>query len=707
MPENVSQEPAPYAGQHSAVFAECPVPFAITNLQGRYVDVNRAFETTFGWPRHEVIGRTSMEIGIWESSAERGQFIERLQRNSTVRFNTANTICRDGSRYRCRLFASLLSYRDETYIFTVVIDIHDLLLAEGEARFYLERFQQLYEHMRDGCSLVGKDGRFVRSNRAFCDMLGYSEEELQHLTPRNITPARWHEQDIRIENEQAFTRGYSDIYEKEHRRKDGSIFPIEIQLYCNFDASGESDGFWGIVRDISERKAQQEHLNFLAYHDPLTRLPNRTLFFDRLEHALKRAKRTILGAMPSAEMPFQQLQLALLFLDIDHFKNVNDTLGHLIGDTLLQILAQNITHCLRESDVLARFGGDEFVILLDSPVTLESATTITRRILALFAKPVYLPQQDKEIYVTASIGVSLFPRDGLNAETLVKHADLAMFKAKDLGRNTFHFYEATLGASLQERVQMEAALRSAAQRNEFILHYQPQIDLATGKLAGVEALLRWRHPERGIIPPLHFIPIIEDIGLIGQVGAWAITEACRQMAAWRAAGLKIPRMAVNFSVQQLEYSGLVDFVARQLWENCLQSWELELEVTESLLMHRTEQTLAILRDLEMLGIQLSIDDFGTGYSSLAYLKTLPVHRLKIDYSFVRDIGHDSNDEAIIRAIIALARSLGLETVAEGVEREEQERFLHAEGCRIGQGFRYARPLSADQILAMFHGKPAV
>ena len=705
MPEPSPKDLAPNNERYARFFAECPIPFGVSHFaDGRYIEVNKAFEVVFGLPREKILSSTAQEIGIWRNNAERAKFAAKLARHGTVRSFMIDATRPDGSRYRCRMFATLLSHDDHEYIFSCIIDIQGQLAAEEETRFHIERFQQLYEHMRDGCTLVDKNGRFTQSNSAFYEMLGYTEEEIRQLTPRDITPVYWHERDIRIENEQVFVRGYSDLYEKEHRRKDGSVFPIELQCYLNRDVNGQPDGFWGLVRDISDRKAQQANLNFLAYHDPLTQLPNRTLFIDRLEHALKRAKRSILSPRQS-ETQSSQLQLALLFLDLDHFKNINDTMGHLTGDLLLQLVAKNIARDLREADVLARIGGDEFVILLDSPVSLENTTLVVQRVLSLFAEP--LQVQDKKIYVTASIGISLFPRDGLDTSTLTKHADLAMFKAKEMGRNTYCFYESSLGSSIQERMSIETALRGAMQRDEFLLYYQPQIDLITGQLVGVEALLRWNHPARGFVPPSQFITIAEDIGLIEKIGSWVLTEACHQMARWRDDGLEIPHIAVNLSVQQLKNKNLVDFVAQQLKNYQLSPQILELEVTESLLMHRTEQTLAILHGLEALGIQLAIDDFGTGYSSLAYLKTLPLHRLKIDYSFVQNIGRDKNDEAIIRAIIALANSLNLETVAEGVEREEQENFLRTEGCRISQGFRYAPPLPAEEIFARFYKKKVI
>ncbi|MDR2030700.1 MAG: EAL domain-containing protein [Azoarcus sp.] len=587
--------------------------------------------------------------------------------------------------------------------------------AENEIQAAQNHFSRLYNCIMDGYVRVDSHGRFVECNRAFHEMLGYTKEEILQLSIRDITPEHWHAIDARVEREQLMHRGHSDIYEKEYIRKDGLIFPIELQLYRHYDANENRAGFWGVVRDISERKRQQVNIKYLAFHDLLTQLPNRVSFMEKLGHLLQRAKYSAskgldLKVPQEKESTKQPYQMALLFVDLDRFKDVNDTLGHQVGDMLLQAVAHKMFSVLRDNDFLARFGGDEFIILLETPVTASVAAAVAERILSLFSAPTIL--QEHEVYISASIGICLFPNDGEDADTLIKHADLAMFKAKNEGRNTFRFYEASLGANILERVTLEHALRGALQRQEFILHYQPQIDLATNKLAGVEALVRWMHPERGLVLPAHFIPIAENIGVICDLGTWVLQEACRQMAEWHAAGFFVPRVAVNLSALQFERNNLVALVQQQLDKYKLHPQMLELEVTESVLMQQTEQTLATLSGLRKIGVYLAVDDFGTGYSSLGYLKSLPVHRLKIDYSFVRDIGRDDNDEAITRAVIALSSNLGLETVAEGVEREEQETFLRDEGCHIMQGYRYAHPLPAREIQKLYEkedgkGNPAV
>ncbi|MDR1424892.1 MAG: EAL domain-containing protein [Azoarcus sp.] len=697
---SVSENDDSFSERCRAFFRAFPVPVVIIKLaDGRLVEVNEAFGAVFGWKREDLLGKTVIETGFWDVPEERDAFVRQLRNQGQVSSIVLDMVSSTGIHQQCRASASTMSNMDETHIIIVFIDIHEQIAAEKEARLSRDRLQQLYDNIKDGYARIGKDRRVLECNRAFREMLGYSEEEILCLTPRDFTPPLWCNVDTHVEQTQLMLRGYSDIYEKEQIRKDGSIFPIELQLYINKNTEGNYDGFWGIVRDISQRKAQQASLNFLAYHDPLTQLPNRALLLERLEHSLKRARYTAVrqdapDALPE-DADMDGPQMALLFVDLDRFKNVNDTMGHSIGDIVLQIMAHKMSCLLRESDLLTRIGGDEFIILLEPPITAAAAAGVATRVLSLFTAPI--PLQDQEIYLSASIGISLFPKDGEDPEVLIKHADIAMFKAKEEGRNCLRFYEAEMGACILERMELEHDLRGALQRNELILYYQPQISLNTRELAGVEALLRWQHPARGMISPAHFIPIAEDIGVISDIGAWVLRQACDQVAQWKTEGFEMPRVAVNLSAQQLERSDLVSIVQHALEKNALPPSMLELEVTESILMKKTEQTLAILNGLKHMGVQLAIDDFGTGYSSLGYLKTLPVHRLKIDYSFVRDIGLDSNDEAITRAVIALSTSLGLETVAEGVEREDQEIFLKKEGCQIVQGFRYAHPLPAGEL----------
>ena len=451
-----------------------------------------------------------------------------------------------------------------------------------------------------------------------------------------------------------------------------------------FDRLDLGKGVVYTAEDISERKQAEERLEFLSHYDPLTRLPNRDLLHDRLQHGIRRQQR-------------DGKQLAVLLIDLDRFKHINETLGHRVGDTLLQTLAARLREHMRSADTLARVGGDEFVLLLENDVSLLAISSFARKVLSLLSEQVLV--DDNPLYVTASIGISLFPNDGNTADDLLRHADVALYKAKDQGRNGFQFFEAEMTTYAYDNLLLESALRVAVSRNQFRVHYQPQVNLANGELCGVEALVRWQHPVLGLIPPGQFIPLAEAAGVIGMIGEWVLRESCRQMMAWEAQGFHMPRVSVNLSVQQINRDTLLPMVTVILRESGLSSDRLELEVTESMIMRQADMACGVLDDLLELGVKLAIDDFGTGYSSLAYLNKLPLHRLKIDQSFVRGIGRDKNADAIVRAIIALARSLGLETVAEGVEEQSQADFLARELCDVCQGFLFSRPVEADAIHA--------
>jgi diguanylate cyclase (GGDEF)-like protein len=470
----------------------------------------------------------------------------------------------------------------------------------------------------------------------------------------------------------------------EYRIYDGTgrIRHIRDEMRFIPDTGGRNDEIIGSWSDLTEAHEQAERLAFLTNFDPLTHLPNRLLLRDRLTQAIHQARR-------------EGTSLSVLVIDLDRFKNINDTLGHPVGDHILRATAAKIGEALRPGDTLARLGGDEFVMLMQHEAGVTTATQMARTLLQSFSRP--LIADEHQLVITASIGISTFPTDGEDGDTLLKNAELALYEAKNQGRNDFRFFASSLSVGVLEQLVMENALRDAIKREELVLHYQPQYNLTTGALVGVEALVRWRHPDIGLVPPGQFIPLAEETGIIGEIGVWVLHEACRQAIAWQSEGFAVPRIAVNLSVQQLQGDVLARQVAEALRETGLEPGRLELEVTESTIMREPESATATLASLRTLGVKLAIDDFGTGYSSLAYLKRLPLDRLKIDKSFVKDIGHDASDEAISRAVIGLARSLGLETVAEGIERAEQAEFLRREGCDIGQGYLYSRPQPAEAV----------
>jgi diguanylate cyclase (GGDEF)-like protein/PAS domain S-box-containing protein len=471
-------------------------------------------------------------------------------------------------------------------------------------------------------------------------------------------------------------------------------FTIEYQIVCA-DAivkwvseraqairgeSGEIIALEGILDDITERKRFEERLSFLAQYDVLTGLPNRALFYDRLHQAVVRARR-------------EQAMVGLMFLDLDRFKQINDTLGHAAGDRVLKVIAERLKGFLREADTIARLGGDEFTVIIEGISAPEQLTGVAEKIRKALAEAVDL--DGRRMSVSASIGITLYPRDGEDIDQLIRNADIAMYHAKQRGgRQQFQFYDASMAPLAAEHLELEARLRSAIEKEEFLLHYQPVVDIASGQIRGMEALIRWQSPQ-GLVPPANFIPLAEESGLILDIGRWVLLAACTQARMWQRAGLPAMRLAVNLSPLQLRQSDLLASITEILRESGLAPQYLELEITENTVMDRSRDTISTLIQLEHLGVKISIDDFGTGYSSLAYLKQFPVHTLKIDRTFVRDITTDRDDAAIVNATIAMAKSLGLSLIAEGVETREQLEFLRAAGCDAYQGYYFSVPLPAQ------------
>ncbi|GAB2904301.1 hypothetical protein GCM10027093_47300 [Paraburkholderia jirisanensis] len=468
-------------------------------------------------------------------------------------------------------------------------------------------------------------------------------------------------------------------------RKDGALFWNQLYVAPVPNPHGETTHHIGVINDVTALIRYQEQLEYQANYDSLTRLPNRNLLRDRLQHALVVAQRHHNG-------------VAVVFIDLDGFKNVNDSLGHSVGDRLLAVVGDRLARCARATDTVARHGGDEFVVVLTDTSDEQSLIVWMERVRATISEPVWL--DGTELYVGCSMGASLFPQDGDDAETLMKKADLAMYRAKDMGRNTFQFYQPEMNASAGARMNLERRLRRALRDNEFLLHYQPQVDIGTGQIVGVEALVRWRDPEVGLVPPSSFIPVAEESGLIGPLSEWVLREACRQNKQWQDEGLPPARVSVNLSARQFQQRNIANLVTQVLAETGLEPRYLELELTESTIMRNAEEAVTMLNELHALGIGLAIDDFGTGYSSLSYLKRFPVDRLKIDRSFVSDIGVSNDDETITSAIIALAHSLKMQVIAEGVETSAQLDFLKERACDEMQGYFFAKPLPRDAIPGM-------
>jgi diguanylate cyclase (GGDEF)-like protein/PAS domain S-box-containing protein len=454
-------------------------------------------------------------------------------------------------------------------------------------------------------------------------------------------------------------------------------------------ADGTPAGLIGMLVDITQHKdaqdalqRSQDRLSFLAYYDNLTSLPNRALLMERMQQAMLESRR-------------MERLVAILFLDLDRFKFINDTLGHDIGDALLKMVAERLAAQLRPGDTVSRYGGDEFTIVLANVAHLDDVTRIAQKILERFAHPFHIGGRD--LFVTSSIGITLYPHDDSNGENLLKNADAAMYHAKERGRNTFQFYTAEMNVRAARRLSIETGLRHALDRKELSLHYQPQVDLKSGNLYGMEALLRWHSPEFGLVSPVEFIPLAEDTGLIQPIGEWVLRTACAQTRAWHRAGFPDLRIAVNLSARQFQRQNLVQIIRQTLTDSGLEPQYLDLELTESMLMHDMEHTVSVLKELDALGVALSVDDFGTGYSSLSYLKRFPIDVLKIDRSFVRDITASPDDAAIVTAIIAMAHSLEIKVIAEGVETLEQQEFLKQRDCDGMQGYYFSKPLSVEDF----------
>jgi diguanylate cyclase (GGDEF)-like protein/PAS domain S-box-containing protein len=558
--------------------------------------------------------------------------------------------------------------------------LYTKLISSRKARKDTEkRYHSIISQASDIILLVDIDSkRILEANLAFQRLLGYSPEETMLLTLYDIigddrSGIEWHMN--RIISEKSCFLGENTV-----KGMDGNL--IEADLNANLVSYGDQQVICMVIRDISERKRFEGELMHMAHHDALTGLPNRTLFFDRLRQGLYKKERS-------------RKMLAVVYLDLDRFKIINDTLGHHVGDLLLQKVADRLREVIRKADTISRLGGDEFTIIIDEIATYADTLLVVEKIIHVFAAPFRLEKH--EMFVTASMGVTIYPNDGDTAEKLLQNADTAMYHAKEDGRNTYQFFSEEMNIRVSERLSTETGLRHALARDEFLLHYQPRVNTTTGRIVGMEALIRWQHPEKGVVSPDTFIPLAEETGLIIPIGEWVLRTACAQAREWRDAGLTRMRVSVNISCRQFTHDDLTATIRRILEEAAIEPSCLELEITESLIMIDPEKAIALIRELKEMGIFIAIDDFGTGYSSLSHLKRLPADILKVDQSFVRGIPENKNDKTLVATIINMGHNLGLGLVAEGVENEEQLRFLEAHNCHEVQGFFFSKPLPAESL----------
>jgi diguanylate cyclase (GGDEF)-like protein/PAS domain S-box-containing protein len=567
-------------------------------------------------------------------------------------------------------------------------EIEERRRAELELQRSSEQIHDLYNRAPCGYHSLDRDGICVSVNDTQVNWLGYPRSELigrrfcEFLTYRS---ARHFSKAFPLIMERGWVR---DI-ELQLVRRDGSCLPVLLSATAVHDAGGQFVMTRTTLYDLSERKQAEELIRHMAHHDPLTGLSNRTLFQQRLGQLITHARRN-------------REAVATMFLDLDQFNQINDSFGHAVGDMVLREISKRLTHCLRVTDTLARWGGDEFVVAIATPDVHETSRRVAESMLAALSEPVFAEKH--ELHLSGSIGISLYPTDGLDVQTLLRAADTAMYHAKEKGRGTLEFFTPALAANVQHRMSLAALLHGAQARNELYLQYQPQVDIDSGRILGAEALMRWRRDDLGTIPPTEFIPIAEDTGLIQTLGEWALREACEQGKRWHDAGHRDLTIAVNLSVRQLADAKLGERVAQVLAETGFPARALELEITENLLLQPTEEVLRVLRRFNDLGIRLTVDDFGIGYSSLSYLQRFPIQALKIDRTFVNRIGEALHDDTIVGAIIALAHSLHLRVLAEGVETAAQIEFLRERGCRAAQGYYYSLPVDHDRFLELL-GQP--
>ena len=551
----------------------------------------------------------------------------------------------------------------------------------GADREHLRQAAAVFDCTREGVLVTDRNGLIVHVNRAFMAITGYARDEVLGQRP-NLFKSGRHGPAFYRDMFAALTSQGEWSGEIWNRRKSGEIYPQWQTIRVIHDDNDQVSHYVAVFSDISAIKDSEHELAHLAHHDPLTGLPNRLLFSDRAEQAVASAQLHKRGC-------------ALLLLDLDHFKNINDSLGHNVGDELLKGVAERFLGLFAPGITLARLGGDEFAVLAENCSQPGQAAALARRILDALKEPVQLG--DQSLFINASIGISLFPGDALSAGQLLRNADSALFKAKSAGRDGYALYTEELTAHAQQRVEIAFELRRALQQQELRVHYQPVHDLASSRLIGVEALVRWEHPTRGLVSPAEFIPIAERTGLIAQIDAWVMDQACRQMCRWQQAGVALSFVAVNVSSRLFARRELYDQVAQVLHDTGLDPACLELEVTESAVMEDPEVALEQMHRLRELGVRLAIDDFGTGYSSLLRLKRLPVQKLKIDQGFVAGLPWDEDDAAIVRVIIALAHSMGMQVHAEGIEQREQAAFLLGLACELGQGYWFGQPVAAAQL----------
>ena len=648
---------------------------------GLLIEINEGFSRLTGYDKASALKRSSLDLNIWVDVHQRSELLALLTQNGFVRDFRCHLRHKSGRIRLCEVSSRPLKIGDEDCMLTIARDITERQQMQEK----LLQTATVFESTAEGILFTDPAQTITAVNRAFTEITGYSEAEALGQTPRILASSQHDSAFFAAMWHQLSGEGHwqGEIYNK---RKNGEVYPSWMTISAVHNPENIVTHFVAVFADISSLKHAQARLDHQVHHDPLTGLPNRLLFESRLDQIINQQKA-------------EGQHAAVLFLDLDRFKNINDSLGHPVGDLLLKGITVRLKVQLRDIDTVARLGGDEFIILLPGLQQPRDAEVIANKLLACFSAPFLAGEH--ELFISASIGISVYPHDGTDVATLVKNADAAMYRSKLKGRNRVERYTHDLTSQARERVILEQELRRALERNELSLFYQPKISLPDLGLVGAEALIRWTHPTLGVIAPERFIHLAEENGMIIQVGDWVLERACMQLNEWNQAYEPFGPVSVNLAGAQLHQPRLVARIRQLLKKYSLTPGCLQLEITENFIMNQTEEALDVLHQLKRLGVQLAIDDFGTGYSSLSYLKRLPLDTLKIDQSFVRGLPHDPNDEAIVRAIIALGHSMQFTVIAEGVENEAQQDFLAKAGCEQIQGYIVSVPLSAEEFAATF------
>ncbi|MBU1395962.1 MAG: EAL domain-containing protein, partial [Gammaproteobacteria bacterium] len=693
-----SRELRAISSMQEAILDQAGALIVVLDREGRIRRFNRACEELTQYSFEEVEGKFVWDclLAPEERKTVREEAYCALVRNPHSLRNTYTNywVARDGTKRLIEWSNALLldEHGEMEFMVSIGIDVTEKSIAVAALKESAKRLNEAQRIARVGSwelDLVG--GKLTWSDEIFSlfeiDKTAFDATYEAFLNAVHPEDREW------VDQTYTHSLATRTPYEITHRLRmpDGRIKWVNERCETRYDAQGKALLSTGTVQDITERKLAEAQISQLAYHDALTGLLNRFSLQSQLEQALSMAHR-------------EQRTLAVVFLDLDRFKTINDTLGHAMGDALLKDVAYRLRDNVRDSDIVARLGGDEFVVVLTEVDDATAAARVADKLLQALAER--YPIGENILRSTASIGLAMYPNDGEDSDTLMKNADIAMYHAKSQGRNNVQFFTAEMNQAAVKRLMLEHDLRMAVEISQFELHYQPQLDSRDGRIIGVEALVRWRHPRDGLVSPAVFIPVAEETGLILPLGEWVLNEACRQRRTWRDAGLQGVTMAVNLSAHQLHSPALLTQVAQALEKHGLAGADLELEITESVAMHNPDSSISQLKALRDLGVRLSIDDFGTGYSSLSYLKLLPIHTLKLDQSFVRDIETDVNDVAICTATIALAHSLGLAVIAEGVETEAQRLFLASHQCDFMQGYLFSKPLPAAEALAFLKARHA-